>query len=232
MLNGFEITGDIDELRELTKGIAVAEKALKRAVVSALNKTAVSGRAWLVKAVPKKYNLKAKDIRASITISKANFNRPQAVLFGGPGVALMKYSPDPDTPPSTRQMEGFRVSIVGRRGMRTTRKRTLPGTNKYFPLRGISVEIHRGSRKVVDGAFVAKMPSGHVGVFRRAKDGRKGKRSRRTVIEELYGPSALRILDSDADHIPFDDFIGETLDKNMAHEADYYLKKEGVLPRV
>lgn len=230
----FEITGDLEELRELTKGIALAEKTLKRATVSALNKTAVSGRAWLTKAVSKEFNIKQKDVRAAITISKANYSRLRADLSGSgsPGIPLSRFAPTPRRVPSTIHKEGRKVVVMGKRGRPLKRLRTVPGSDRYLPGAGIKVMVRRGSRKLVRGAFVATMDSGHVGVFRRAEDGRWGLRSRSQVIEELYGPSPFRILEGDEFHIPFDDFIGETLDKNMAHEADFYLRREGVLPRV
>ncbi|MDR5170717.1 phage tail protein [Methylobacillus flagellatus] len=61
---------------------------------------------------------------------------------------------------------------------------------------GVSVKV-KGSRKVVRGAFIAKTPSGHVGVFKRdnsAKHKRVLKGGRvvwsALPINQLYGPSA------------------------------------------
>lgn len=233
----FSITGDLEEMRKLTSGIARAEKALKRATVSALNKTATSGRTWLTKAVAAEYNIKQKDVRASIRIAKANYSRLQAELFGSgsPGIPLIKFSPTPRRVPSTIHKEGRKVAVRGKRGKPLKRLRTVPGSDRYLPVAGIKVAVRRGNRKLVRGAFVAKMSSGHVGVFR-SMDGGRGNWweafSGKKKIEELYGPSPFRILEGDEFHIPFDDFIGETLDKNMAHEADFYLRREGVLPRV
>ena len=45
---------------------------------------------------------------------------------------------------------------------------------------GVSVEVNRGKRTLLKGAFVATMKSGHVGIFRR-----QGKT--RLPIEELRG---------------------------------------------
>lgn len=60
---------------------------------------------------------------------------------------------------------------------------------------GVSVKV-KGSRKVVRGAFIAKMPSGHVGVFKRDNSALhkrvlKGGRSIWSAlpINQLYGPS-------------------------------------------
>lgn len=45
---------------------------------------------------------------------------------------------------------------------------------------GVSVGVNRGARSVLRGAFIARMPSGHIGIFRR--DGRK-----RLPISEFFG---------------------------------------------
>lgn len=206
-----EIYGDIDELEHQVKGLKVAKPAMEKALVSALNKTITSLRAEAVRMVFKEYNVKQKEIRKELKISRASPYRHKAMLRGegSPGIPLMDFSPTPKKVPSTKRLKG----------------------GGYTPKGGIKVMVRRGQRKMVKGAFIAKMPSGHVGVFRRAVDGRLGRRSRRPVIEERFGPSPLRIISADRYQIPLDDFAGETLDRNMAREADYFLKKFGVIPK-
>lgn len=46
--------------------------------------------------------------------------------------------------------------------------------------KGVSVQVNRGQRSLIEGAFVARMKSGHVGVFRR-----RGKE--RLPIQERFG---------------------------------------------
>lgn len=90
--------------------------------------------------------------------------------------------------------------------------------------------IHRGQRKVVAGAFITTLDSGHVGIFRRfGSDGGIWNKNRYKRIEKLYGPSPIRILDSDFYKKKIDDYTAETMDKNMLHEAEYFLKKGGLL---
>ena len=62
--------------------------------------------------------------------------------------------------------------------------------------RGVSVAVKRGGRKMLPGAFMATMPSGHRGVFYRSKSG-KG-RVRRYPIQALYGPSIALLFASRA----------------------------------
>lgn len=52
--------------------------------------------------------------------------------------------------------------------------------------RGVSYRA-KGGRRLIPGAFIGRMPSGHAGVFRR-----KGRK--RLPIQELYGPSLPRVF--------------------------------------
>lgn len=200
-----QITGDINELIKLTKGISLAEPTLKKATVSAVNKTIVSTRAYGVREMAKEYKVTQKQVRDELKISRASLNRLEARIVGAgsPGIPLYNFSPTPNRTPSTKRLKA----------------------GGYSPKSGIKVMIHRGIRKVVKGAFIARMQSGHVGVFKRSKDGQ-------LPIDELFGPSPLRILDRPVYHDKIDKFAAETMDKNMAHEAEYYLKRAGILPNV
>ena len=197
-----EISGDYNELAKLVKGLSLGEATLKKATVSAVNKSIVSTRAYGVKQITKEYKVKAKDVRAELKINRANYRQQRASIYGAgsPGFALYDFAPTPKRTPSTRRT---------RRG-------------GYTPKGGIKVMIHKGSRKTVQGAFIAKMRSGHVGVFRRKKKG--------DGIEELFGPSPLRIIDSTFYKNKIEDFAGEAMDTNLAREAIFYLKRAGVIP--
>lgn len=197
-----KISGDYEQLAKMVKGLSLAEPTLKKAVVSATNKTIVSTRAYAVKEVIKEYKISAKDVRSELVISRASYRKPVAKIIGSgsPGAALYKFAPTPKRTPSTK-----RTKIGG-----------------YTPKSGIKVMIHKGSRKTVHGAFIAKMRSGNVGVFKRRKNSKQ--------IDELFGPSPLRIIDTELFKNKIDTFAGVTMDKNMLREATYYLTRAGVLP--
>jgi len=197
--------GDIDEMRRLTRGLDSTEEAMKRATVSALNKSAVQVQSFIVGEVSQEYNVKKAAVRKELKIFKANFNTLQATIFGegSPGIPLYQFSPTPKRVPSTRRLK----------------------SGGYAPKQGIKVMIHRGVRKVVKGAFIARMDSGHVAIFKR----RSGNN---LPIDELYGPSPMRILENPDLLQRFDDFTEEVYDKNMLHEAEYYLNKYGVFANV
>ena len=211
---GYVIYGDIEELEDMVKGIKLGEKALRNATVRAINKTATSSVHFISKLIRKDYNVKAYEIKRVLNISKANKRQAnvQAQLYGSgkPGIPLYKFAPTPSRVPSTRRTK----------------------SGGYTPKGGIKVLVTKGQRKVVADAFVAQMPNGKIGVFKERERGIgnwwNAFRSK-SRIKQLYGPSPIRLIDSDHIQIPLDDFVGDTLDKNMKHEADFYLKKAGLL---
>lgn len=230
---GYGIYGDIEEFEELVKGIRIGEEALKKATVRSVNDTARSCIPFLSKKIREDYNIKARDIKATLRIKKANYSNMEAVILGKGkhGIPLSKFSPTPKRIPSTIHKPGVWKSRYTWWGKRLKGRDMVPGSDKYLPKKGIKVLVRKGQRKVVRNAFVAQMPSGHIGVFRRMGKG-LGKwwdQSDGGRIEELFGPSPIRIMESDHIQIPLDDFAGQTLDKNIRRHADYYLKKAGLL---
>lgn len=235
-MSGYGIYGDFEELEEMVKGLKVGEEALKKATASAVNKTAVSCRAFVVKKIREDYNIRAGDIRAALNIYKANKNqsRIEAQLYGdgSPGIPLSKFSPTPRRVPSTIHQKGVWQDRYTWWGKKMKTQVMVPGSDKYLPKAGIKVMVRKGRRKLVRDAFVAQMPNGKIGVFRRKERGMGNwwnVASKEAAIEQLYGPSPIRLIDSDYIQIPLDDFAGDTLDKNMQHEAEFYLAKAGLL---
>ena len=198
--------GDINAIHRLTKDIKLSEQVAKKATVSAINKSITSTRAFAVKLVAKDYKISQKVVRDELKLVKANYSSMEAKIIGSgsPGIPLYKFAPTPKKVPSTRRLK----------------------SGGYTPKGGIKVMIRKGARKTVQGAFIAQMSSGHIGVFKRKKSGpgQAGKQG----IDELFGPSPLRILDDDRYYQQLDDFTEETMDKNYAREVDFYLKKAGV----
>jgi hypothetical protein len=193
-----------EDIDRFFPGVQVTEKVLQQASVSALNKSVVSVRAALVDAIFTEYNLKKKDIRAELNVRRADAKSLEAEIYGSgsPGVPLYGFSPTPKRSPSTRRLK----------------------SGAYSPKTGISVAVKRGSRKKIAGAFIATMKSGHVGVF-----WRKGKKTGRTPVEELYGPSPIKLASQDKYQTMLDKLATELMDKNFAHEAEYYMQKAGLL---
>ncbi len=185
-------------------GIKMPEKDLQKASAAALNRTAVSVRKILIDAICKEYNIKKGDVRSALKIRKAHYKDLEAEIHGtGPsGIPLYNFSPSPRSAPSTRRLK----------------------SGAYSPRGGISVIVKRGSRKKVEGAFVAQMRSGHIGVF-----WRKGRDTPRLPIQELFGPSPIKLAGQDRYVELLDDASETIMDRNFVHQAEFYLKKAGLL---
>jgi hypothetical protein len=193
-----------EDIDRFFPGVQVTEKVLQQASVSALNKSVVSVRAALVDAIFSEYNLKKKDIRAELNVRRADAKSLEAEIYGSDAarIPLYGFSPSPNRSPSTRRLK----------------------SGAYSPKTGVSVVVKRGNRKKIAGAFIATMKSGHVGVF-----WRKGKKTGRLPVEELYSQSTISIASQEKYQTMLDDIAEDIMDKNFAHEAEYYMQKAGLL---
>lgn len=121
--------------------------------------------------------------------------------------------------------------------------------------KGVSVQVRKDrSRKIVPGAFIATMKSGHTGVFWREWHGNKGKlnktetaisrsgyvwnsktgrfipiaalpREYRLKIKERYGPRVPDIMSNEPVMKAILAKAGDRLHNNLTHETDYELSK-------
>ena len=125
-------------------------KAVRQATARSLNEIARSARAKSAKDIRQEVNLKAGDIKAAIKQQNAKAQQPvdeqQAQLaFSRKPIPLAKF--------------GAKPRIVGR-------------TRSGKPITGVSVKV-KNQRKVVQGAFLANMKSGHQGVYMRKGEGKR-----------------------------------------------------------
>ena len=86
----------------------------------------------------------------------------------------------------------------------------------------VSVQITK-SRKVVENAFVARMPSGHVGVFERS--GKKGRNNNPSLerIRELHTLAVPTMASNKDVEEQIRQNAYERFSKNLRHEIDYAL---------
>ena len=112
---------------------------------------------------------------------------------------------------------------------------------KYFAPKkagkGISYKIDKGRRKRIDGAFFAKMQSGHEGVFARSKDRRmkpnvrtgKTLNKHNAAITELRGPSVPEKFSNIAEFAKtvHEQKISRDLQKELERRLDFELSKMG-----
>lgn len=164
---------------------------VEKAVVAALNRAVEGARTEAVKKVRERYYIKAKDVRDAIEIKKATINSLVAVIrASGSPIALSKFRVTPSRPP--------------------TKRRTKP----------IIVRVVKGGGGPIEGAFVARMQSGHVGVFRRVTKAR-------LPITELYGPSIPQMLGHESVAEYIEEKARERLEERLEHEIDRLLRGVG-----
>lgn len=83
--------------------------------------------------------------------------------------------------------------------------------------KGVSAKAW-GQRKVYKGVFIAKMKSGHIGVYKREGKGR-------LPIKELWGPSVPKLMADAAIATPLAEFGRQRLAKELEANLAYYVKR-------
>jgi len=178
-------------IKELMKAVQGIQKGKRKVITRALNKTARGAKTDAVKLIRQHLMIKAKPVRENVRISKATWSKPTAYLFarGKRGVPLLGNYP----------------VRPGRLGARK-------------PKQGVSVQIKRfGGRKVIKGSFLAKMKSGHVGVFLRDS-------ADRLPIKQLHGMGFIQLLERGMIHRRLKKSIAKRMERNLKHEINHLLQ--------
>ncbi|WP_285906782.1 phage tail protein [Pseudodesulfovibrio pelocollis] len=182
---------EIRGVKPLLDAIQGIEKGQAKVITRALNTTAQGARTDAVTLIRQELNLKAKTVREGLSIERATWSNQEATLVarGKHGVSLMHYAPRPSRPEQRK------------------------------PSVGVSVQIKkRGTRKAVKGSFVAKMKSGHIGVFKRERG------AGRLPIKQLSGVGFIGYLKRGAMQRRLRRRIDERLQKNLLHEVNWLIR--------
>lgn len=166
--------------------------ATKKAVSTALRKSLRNAKKEAVKKVRERYTIR-KAGYVSRTIKMKVENMTGILSSKGPVNDLSYFKTNPKTVPKRRPPKG-----------------------KY-----LYSQVVKGQGGTIAHAFLAKMKSGHVGVFQRAGHGAS---NASLPINKLAGPSTPQMLGSPS----VTEFIAkkmlERMDKNLEHEIDAFLK--------
>lgn len=166
--------------------------ASKKAVSTALRKSLQNAKKEAVKKVRERYTIR-KAGYVSRTIKMKVENMTGILSSKGPVNDLSYFKTNPKTVPKRRPPKG-----------------------KY-----LYSQVVKGQGGTIAHAFLAKMKSGHVGVFQRAGHGAS---NASLPISKLSGPSTPQMLGSPS----VTEFIAkkmlERMDKNLEHEIDAFLK--------
>lgn len=195
-----------DRIASLVDELAGIRNGVPKAVTAAVNRTLTTGRSIVVKRLAQELALKQKHIREAIALRKATFETlAGAIVLSRKPIPLIEFAPKPAQP----------VTDYAAR----------------MKLRGVSVKVRRGKpRETLKGTFVARMKSGHVGVFERSFKGGSigGKRvGRLKLAKERTGPTPQGVFER-APGVAADVLgqLGPVLEKNLASQVDRLLQRK------
>lgn len=165
-------------------------KAAEKAVARAINRALEGARTDAVGKICAEYFVRPIDVRKTLHIVRAKPDRPEArLLSSGGAIPLMKFRVSPKKPPRQKgKKSGERKGVVA--GVKF-------GTAVPFPY-----------------SFVAKVGSGHVGVFSRVG-------SASLPIRQKYGPSIPQMLGNETVLKYIEERAKERLEKELRHQIDY-----------
>lgn len=146
---------DNKSLKSATVAIDFVSKQVPKAFSAALNRVGQGMKTEASRKVRETYHIRAGDVSkyGNIRVTKSDPARLQLLLTSrGRNIPLIRFSTSPTSPPR-RPPSVLRAAV--RKG---------------------------GGKKPIPGAFVARMQSGHVGVFMRSG-------TRRLPVNEKYGPA-------------------------------------------
>lgn len=103
-----EIKIDTKELERVEKMLSTIPKGIEKATSSAINRTLQSTRASATRKVRERYDIKAKDVRGTISLKRAGtFNPNGAMISRGTPIPLMQFKVNPGKPNPSRRKPVF-----------------------------------------------------------------------------------------------------------------------------
>lgn len=201
------------ELKGVKEALATLDpRIVKTATVRALNKSAASGK-----------TAASKEIRASYTISKTDLDKNIAVrkVTQRSDIFESQIVASSSLPKSRIPLINFKAKQAGTTLMSVKGKRLgLMWNKKRGTKEGAQVLIKKAAGwKTIKGAFIAKMKSGHIGVFQRKDKARKPIKELTSIDVPLMF-SARDVIETVKRRIQ------EQWDKTFKHELDYERKKK------
>lgn len=177
---------DTARVNELIGEFAGIEGKVPVALSRAINRSTSAAKTEAVRQVRSEYTARAGTINETIKVTRANTNNLSAKI---------------ESRGSSLRMKEFRVNPKK------------PSPRRRSP---ITVEVRRGSKKTINGAFVQRMPNGSVGVY--ARTGRS-----RLPIRQLFGPAVPVMLNNDDVVAAVQSRAEQVLEQRIGHELNRVL---------
>jgi hypothetical protein len=177
-------------------------KEFPKASARALNNTMRHERTQMVKDAGERYRIKARDLKASMGNQVLAKPTRLSTFF---------------------RSKGKRIALTYFMAQANIRQSLAQAGKKIARRAVVSVEITKGNKRKIKGAFAQQMKSGHQGVFTRtggvAKTGRP-------AIEERTGPASPQMLSGAFSRLKG---VQEYLLKTLAHEIEWFRQGKGGL---
>jgi hypothetical protein len=224
-----EIAVNPASLVSLVEDLKDQQADIPKAIQAAVDRTGRSVKTIVMTAITSEINIKRKDIDANSpgrhryggvrfsTYGSGSIRRA-TVSVTGHRIPVYRFGAKPNQPP-TRKTKAPGKPDPARKFKKRNRPKGIVKNGR--PRKGVSFKIDKGGKsQTVKDAFVARMSSGHVGVFKRMKPGKS------LPIAELFGPSIPEVaIKSDKLQASLKVDASELLVKNLASQADRFLQR-------
>jgi len=191
-----EVTNDVtrESLNRIQLILSGVPKGAEKALGSVISRAQSTVRTTAVKEITKVYSITQRDVKAESNIRLRTITEDGGVIgtvsFSGFKIPLYRFNVTPKTPTPRRNQHVKAAQIIGNPQVR------------------------------FNNAFIAKMKSGHIGMFER--DGRK-----RTPISEFAGSSVAQMAGNAAVLDKVEAAALETIEKRTEHEITRILNGYG-----
>lgn len=165
--------------------------ALPKAITNAINRSAEGARTDTVAKVKEEYVITSGRVRETIEIRKASVSNLSAAVISRGRPRALSY---------------FKI-----RPGKVTKRR---------PAEGVYAQVKRGGGGPIAKSFVAKMASGHIGVFNRTGN-------TRFPITQRYGPSVAQMVESKSVTRYVEAGATRRLSDRLDHEINRLLERYG-----
>jgi hypothetical protein len=218
----FDIT--MEGIDATIKGLDLMSAQVQAGAVSAVNKLASQGVTASVRAINASYNIKAAAAKKGVRLYKAvragksREGRLYAtIIASGRSMPLLAFGAIPAGPKSQKGIPRFELGqTMGPFRSDGDRRRAakLDKAGQYPGRKRVSAKVLRGGRREkFRHAFVARMPSGHIGLFERT-EGRAIREMHSVGIARMFEALAVRELER---------LMREKGPVVLKHELDYAL---------
>lgn len=188
------------DLHKLYPYLDTMKKNVVKAHASALNKTAAQTFTQAKKELTGSYAIKSSDVGRVVKVYKASINKLTAAIK------------------AVDAQLGF--SNVAARIRSAKWKATANRSGKK-----VRTEIKKGNKTAWAHAFIAKMPSGHIGLFERTGNKRIINGKKQQPIKEIKGPSISYLFGSAGIMDKLSKFAQDKFPSIFSHEYEYFNKK-------